>query len=56
MIPGLYLLANAAIAVAMLIGRPRECLISLALLCCGLPFYWLFSKWSAATARREGAS
>ena len=43
-VPALYLLANAGIAVAMLIGRPRECAISLAMLATGLPFYWIFSR------------
>jgi APA family basic amino acid/polyamine antiporter len=45
-VPALYLLANAGIAVAMLMGQPRECAISLAMLATGLPFYWIFSRWS----------
>ena len=45
-VPAFYVLANGAIAVAMLIGQPRECLISIALLASGLPFYWLFSRLS----------
>jgi len=45
-VPALYLLANAGIAVAMLMGRPRECAISVVMLATGLPFYWLFSRWS----------
>jgi len=43
-VPALYLGANAGIAVAMLMGRPRECAISVAMLATGLPFYWLFSR------------
>jgi APA family basic amino acid/polyamine antiporter len=41
-VPALYLLANAAIAVAMIAGRPRECAIGIAVLLAGWPFYvWL---------------
>lgn len=41
-VPALYLVANAAIAVAMVIGRPLECAIGIAVLLAGLPFYrWL---------------
>lgn len=39
-VPALYLLANAAIAVAMVVGRPLECAIGIAVLLAGLPFYW----------------
>jgi APA family basic amino acid/polyamine antiporter len=42
-VPGLYLIANAAIAGAMLWGRPKECAIALAVTATGAPFYWLFS-------------
>ncbi len=42
--PALYLLANAAIAVAMLIGSPFECLVGLGMLAAGLPFYLIFRK------------
>ncbi len=42
-VPGLYLLANAGIALAMLLGSPFECAISVGMLLAGLPFYWLFS-------------
>lgn len=41
-VPGLYLVANFAIAVAMLVGNPKECLISFGLLVAGLPFYFFF--------------
>jgi APA family basic amino acid/polyamine antiporter len=41
-VPALYLVANAAIAVAMVLGRPLECAIGIAVLLAGLPFYvWL---------------
>jgi APA family basic amino acid/polyamine antiporter len=43
-VPGLYLLANAAIAAAMLVGTPFEALLGLAMLAMGLPFYWLFAR------------
>lgn len=43
-VPGLYLIANAAIAGAMLWGRPKECAIALAVTATGAPFYWLFSR------------
>jgi basic amino acid/polyamine antiporter, APA family len=41
-VPALYLIANAAIAGAMLWGRPKECAIALAVAATGLPFYGLF--------------
>jgi APA family basic amino acid/polyamine antiporter len=43
-LPGLYLGANVAIAVAMAIGSPFECAASLALLAAALPFYWTFVR------------
>lgn len=43
-VPALYFLANAGIALAMLHGRPRECLTGLAIAATGLPFYWLFRR------------
>ncbi|MEO8603162.1 MAG: amino acid permease [bacterium] len=39
LVPALYIVANAAIAVAMLYGRPLECAIALAVAASGLPFY-----------------
>lgn len=50
LVPALYLAANAAVAVALLAGHPRECAISLAMALAGLPFYALF----AARARSPG--
>jgi APA family basic amino acid/polyamine antiporter len=49
-VPALYILANAAIAVNMLIYRPRECGIGLATLALGLPFYWWFVRRSHPVA------
>lgn len=43
-VPALYFAANAAIAVAMLRGRPLECASALAVTATGLPFLWLFSR------------
>jgi APA family basic amino acid/polyamine antiporter len=43
-VPALYLLANAAVAGALLAGRPRECAIGLAIALAGLPFYALFAR------------
>jgi len=49
-VPGLYLLANAAVAAAMLRGRPTECAVGLAVAAAGVPFYWAFAR-----TRRSGA-
>jgi basic amino acid/polyamine antiporter, APA family len=43
-IPALYLLANAAIATAMLWGRPTECAIALAVASTAVPFYLLWTR------------
>ncbi len=40
LVPALYLVANAGVAAAMLVGRPLECAIGLGVLLAGLPFYW----------------
>lgn len=42
-VPGLYLVANGAIATTMLWGRPQECAIALAMAATAAPFYLLFS-------------
>ncbi len=47
-VPGLYLVANAAIAAALLWGRPLECAIGLAILAAALPFYWWLSSHGRA--------
>jgi APA family basic amino acid/polyamine antiporter len=44
LVPALYLVANGAIALAMLRGRPLECLIALAVAATGLPFYFWFAR------------
>ncbi len=43
-VPALYLVANAAIAGAMLWGRPRECAIAIAVAATGLPAYAWFAR------------
>ena len=43
-LPGLYLLANAALAGALLWGRPVESALGLALVAAGLPFYLVFVR------------
>jgi APA family basic amino acid/polyamine antiporter len=43
-LPALYVVANLGIAVAMLIGSPRECLVGLLVLAMGLPFYLWFGR------------
>jgi APA family basic amino acid/polyamine antiporter len=48
-VPGVYLVANAAIAVGLLVGRPREAGIAIAVLLVGVPFYFLFSRSRSAT-------
>jgi len=48
-LPGLYFVANAAIAATLLWGSPRDCAIGLAIAAAGLPFYWFFAR------RRGGA-
>ena len=44
LVPGLYLVANAGIALAMLRGRPAECGIALGVAATGLPFYVWFVR------------
>jgi APA family basic amino acid/polyamine antiporter len=51
-VPGLYLVANAFIAGAMLWGRPKECAIALAVVAASAPFYVLFAR-RADTAMGE---
>jgi APA family basic amino acid/polyamine antiporter len=46
-VPALYLIANAAIAVSMLWGRPVECAIALAVTATGIPFYAMFARRAA---------
>jgi APA family basic amino acid/polyamine antiporter len=44
LVPALYLVANVAIALAMLAGRPVECAVALAVTATGLPFYAWFRR------------
>jgi APA family basic amino acid/polyamine antiporter len=53
LVPGLYFAANAAIALALLGGRPLECATALAVTATGLPFLALFARRERA-ARRAG--
>lgn len=43
-VPALYLLANAAIALSMLVARPKECLIALLVAAAATPFYGVFRR------------
>jgi len=43
-LPGLYLVANAGIAVAMVVGRPLECAAALAVAATGVPAYFAFAR------------
>jgi len=44
LVPALYLVANGAIALAMLWGRPLECAAALAVTATALPSYWFFAR------------
>jgi len=48
-VPALYLIANAAIALAMLRGRPLECAIALLVTASGLPFRAAFARRARPT-------
>ena len=50
LVPALYLIANACIAVAMIYGRPLECAIAVGVLLTGLPFYFIFGRNMAGRA------
>jgi APA family basic amino acid/polyamine antiporter len=49
-VPALYLIANAAIALTMLWGRPLECAGALLVAASGLPFFAVFSRRLPGTA------
>ncbi|MCP4036200.1 MAG: APC family permease [bacterium] len=49
-IPGLYFVATLAIAITMVWGRPRECMVGALMLAAGLPFYFLFSSRNKGSA------
>jgi len=54
LVPALYFLANAGIAGAMILGRPKECAIALAVTATAIPFYALFVRRSRSlTASTE---
>lgn len=43
-VPAIFILFCVALIVITLIGKPREALIGLALMCSGIPFYWYWSR------------
>jgi APA family basic amino acid/polyamine antiporter len=47
-VPGLYVLANAAVAWALLRGNPRESLVCLAVIASAIPFWLVFARRRAA--------
>ncbi len=53
LVPALYIAGNLAIAVTMLVKRPLECGVGLAILAAGLPFYRLFTRSGQASARQK---
>ncbi len=46
LLPALYLIANGAIAASMVIGRPLECLVALAVGAVAIPFYFAWAPSS----------
>lgn len=50
-VPGLYLVANGAIAWAMLAGRPFECAVGLVMLAAGVPLYFAFRRAGRGAGR-----
>ncbi len=55
-VPALYLVANAAIAFTMLVGRPWECGVGVAVIASGVPFYLWFSRRAAAPPGLEASA
>jgi APA family basic amino acid/polyamine antiporter len=43
-VPALYFVATAGVALALLVGNPRDCALGLAIAAAGLPFYRLFAR------------
>ena len=43
-VPAIFILFCLALIAVTLIGKPREALIGLALICSGLPFYWFWNR------------
>src|SRR5262245_2792399 len=54
LVPVLYLIANGAVAAALLVGRPTECALGLLMAASGLPFYALFASRAAGGPRGKG--
>jgi APA family basic amino acid/polyamine antiporter len=52
-VPGLYLVANVAIAVSMLVARPTESIASVAVLLGGVPFFAAFLVVARSRASRR---
>jgi APA family basic amino acid/polyamine antiporter len=48
LVPMLYILANAGVAISMTIERPVECVTGILVLLLGAPVYWLFARRRAA--------
>jgi APA family basic amino acid/polyamine antiporter len=49
-VPGLYVLANVAIAISMVIGAPVACLTSVGVLLAGAPIYLMFARRRAQSS------
>ncbi len=52
-VPAAYVLANSAVAGALLWGRPVECVYGLAIAATGIPFYVFFARRARALAPSE---
>ncbi len=52
-VPLLYVAANVAIAIAMLMSDPKECVLGLAVAALGVPAYFLFRRSSAFGKERS---
>jgi len=55
-LPGLYFVANAAIAVTLLRDSWIDCAIGLAITAAGLPFYWYFTRRTAVGPSGSGGT
>lgn len=49
-VPMLYILANVAIAISLLVAKPGQALLSIAVLLSGAPIYWLFARRQQKTS------
>ena len=43
-VPGLYVVANVAVAIALMRGNPRESLMCLVVIASAVPFWWVFAR------------